>query len=81
MREIPSCRWSTQLCVSKGVQCSALSPANGIFPEATGWKGYEGCCRMEGAPGSFSGRNIFASIEERAWGSPVWYESLARKEN
>ena len=25
-------------------------------------------------PGSFTGRNIFAAIEERAWASPVWYE-------
>lgn len=74
VREIPSCRWSTQLCVSNGVNCSALSPANGIFPEESGFRGYEGCCRMSGAPGSFSGRNIFATLEERAWGSPVWFE-------
>lgn len=73
-REIPSCRWSTYLCVSAGVDCAALSPANGIFPEETGWQGYEGCCRIDGAPGSLSGRNIFATIEERAWASPVWFE-------
>jgi len=73
-REIPSCRWSTYLCASAGVNCAALSPGNGIFPEETGWKGYEGCCRIDGAPGSFSGRNIFATLEERAWGSPVWFE-------
>jgi len=77
VREIPSCRWSTQLCVSSGVDCAALSPANGIFPAESGWQGYEGCCRIEGAPGTFRGRNIFASIEERAWASPVWFESAA----
>jgi hypothetical protein len=73
-REIPSCRWSTQLCVSAGVNCAALNPANGVFPADSGWKGYEGCCRIEGQPGSFRGRNIFAATEERVWGSPVWYE-------
>lgn len=76
-REIPSCRWSTQLCVSKNVDCAALSAANGVFPAETGWQGFEGCCRMEGGPGTFKGRNIFATIEERAWASPVWYESPA----
>ncbi|HEX4894765.1 MAG TPA: DUF3604 domain-containing protein [Solimonas sp.] len=77
VREIPSCRWSTQLCLSSGVQCSALSPANGMFPAESGWKGYEGCCRIEGEPGSFRGRNLFTTIEERAWASPVWYEAPA----
>jgi hypothetical protein len=76
-REIPSCRWSTQLCTSKGVDCAALSASNGTFPAESGWQGYEGCCRMQGGPGTFTGRNIFATIEERAWASPVWYESPA----
>lgn len=75
VREIPSCRWSTHLCVSKAVDCAALSPANGIFPVESGFQGYEGCCRMSGEPGSFTGKNIFATLEERAWGSPVWYEA------
>lgn len=74
-REIPSCRWSTQLCVSAHVDCAALSPANGIFPAESGFKGYEGCCAMSGSPGSFTGKNIFATLEERVWGSPVWYEA------
>lgn len=73
-REIPSCRWSTQLCVSAGVDCSALQPENGIFPEDSGWQGYEGCCVIEGAPGDFRGQNSFATLEERAWSSPVWFE-------
>lgn len=73
-REIPSCRWSTQLCVSAGVDCAALRPDNGIFPDDSGWKGYEGCCLISGAPGSFTGRNIFAATEERAWASPIWFE-------
>lgn len=74
-REIPSCRWSTQLCVSAGVDCAALSLDNGMFAQASGWKGYEGCCRIDGAPGTFTGRNLFSTIEERAWASPVWLES------
>lgn len=73
-REIPSCRWSTQLCVSAGVDCAALRPDNGIFPDDSGWKGYEGCCLISGAPGSFTGRNIFAATEERVWASPIWFE-------
>ena len=74
-REIPSCRWSTHLCVIRGVDCAALSPANGIFPAESGFAGYEGCCAMQGEPGSFTGKNIFATLEERVWGSPVWYEA------
>lgn len=64
------------MCTEAGVDCAALSPANGIFPQETGWQGYEGCCVIDGAPGSYSGRNIFATIEERAWASPVWFEPL-----
>ncbi|HEY9547321.1 MAG TPA: DUF3604 domain-containing protein [Solimonas sp.] len=70
--EIPSCRWSTHMCVKAGVQCAALDPANGVFPAQSGFAGYEGCCRIDGAPGSFKGRNIFATITERAWASPIW---------
>src|SRR3546814_3629151 len=69
--EIPSCRWSTHMCVKAGVQCAALDPANGVFPAQSGFAGYEGCCRIDGAPGSFKGRNIFATITERAWASPI----------
>lgn len=74
--EVPSCRWSTWQCnVEKKVDCGRLNPANGIFPEASGFAGYEGCCVIDGAPGSFRGRNIFQTIEERAWASPIWYEA------
>lgn len=73
--EVPSCRWSAWMCnVDKKVDCSKLSPANGMFPEASGFKGYEGCCVISGAPGGFSGKNTFSTIEERAWASPIWYE-------
>src|SRR3546814_6237039 len=57
------------MCVKAGVQCAALDPANGVFPAQSGFAGYEGCCRIDGAPGSFKGRNIFATISERAWRS------------
>ena len=74
--EVPSCRWSAWLCnVEKNVDCDGLDPANGMFPEASGFRGYEGCCLIDGAPGSFRGRNTFATIEERAWASPIWYEA------
>ena len=72
--ELPSCRWSTQMCVKAGVQCAALDAGNGIFPAASGWQGYEGCCAISGAPGSFKGQNAFNTIEERAWASPIWYD-------
>ncbi|ULQ47223.1 DUF3604 domain-containing protein [Flagellatimonas centrodinii] len=74
VREIPSCRWSTQQCVVAGVDCAALQADNGLFADDSGWNGFEGCCRIEGTPGSFTGRNIFATLEERGWVSPVWYE-------
>lgn len=73
--EVPSCRWSTHLCVDRQVDCSALNPENGQFDEATGFAGYEGCCTIEGGPGAFSGRFRFEPIEERAWASPIWYET------
>src|SRR3546814_15746435 len=63
--EIPSCRWSTHMCVKAGVQCAALDPANGVFPAQSGFAGYEGCCRIDGAPGPFKGRNIFATDRKR----------------
>ena len=44
-----------------------------MFPAASGMGGFEGCCRIEGAPGSFKGSNAFSTITERAWASPVWY--------
>lgn len=76
--EVPSCRWSEQLCLAKQVDCSQLSAANGMFPESSGLRGYEGCCKIEGAPGSFRGARTFHTIEERAWASPIWYEPRAQ---
>lgn len=72
--EVPSCRWSTQMCVDAGVQCAALDPANGMFRAGSGLQGYEGCCQISGAPGSFHGRNAFNTISERAWASPIYYQ-------
>ena len=74
-REVPSCRWSAWMCnVDKKVDCGLLDKANGMFPKASGFSGYEGCCVINGAPGSFTGKNTFHTIEERAWASPIWYE-------
>jgi hypothetical protein len=74
--EVPSCRWSAWQCnVEKKVDCSKLDPANGMFSEASGFAGYEGCCVIDGTPGTFRGRNTFHTIEERAWASPIWYET------
>ena len=76
--ELPTCRWSQHLCLSKGTDCSKLDPANGMFPADSGLQGYEGCCAISGSPGSFSGRNTFHTIEERAWASPIWYDPATR---
>jgi hypothetical protein len=76
--EVPSCRWSEHLCASKSVDCARLDPANGIFPEASGLQGFEGCCSIQGAPGSFRGARTFNTIEERAWASPIWYDASAK---
>ncbi|HWU67997.1 MAG TPA: DUF3604 domain-containing protein [Stenotrophobium sp.] len=71
--EIPSCRWSTRMCTAAHVDCSKLNPANGMFSADSGFAGYEGCCAMTGAPGSFTGKNAFNTVTERAWASPIWY--------
>lgn len=76
--EVPSCRWSEQLCLSNQVDCGKLSAANGMFPADSGLKGYEGCCKISGAPGSFRGARTFNTIEERAWASPIWYDPKTR---
>lgn len=60
--ESPSCRWSTRLCQSKGVnplsvQCSAQAELAG--------SPYEACCTDE---------LIQPVIQERAWSSPIWYQ-------
>jgi hypothetical protein len=73
--EVPSCRWSTHMCTAKHAECGLIDPANGMFPEASGMRGYEGCCVIEGEPGSFRGRSTFSTIEERAWASPIWYDA------
>lgn len=75
VRELPSCRWSAWMCnVDQKVDCSQLDPANGMFPKNSKFSGYEGCCAISGAPGRFTGKNTFYTIEERAWASPIWYE-------
>lgn len=70
-----SCRWTTKMCTAKGVQCDALQPGNGLFSAQSGFSGYEGCCRIEGEPGSFRGDFRFITQQERAWSSPIWVES------
>lgn len=72
-----SCRWTTKICAAKGVQCEALQPGNGLFPAQSGFSGYEGCCRIEGEPGSFRGDLRFITQQERAWSSPIWVEGKA----
>lgn len=70
--ENESCRWTTRKCVIANAQCSLLDPKTGLFPEASGLAGYEGCCRISGEPGSFSGEFRKITQQERAWSSPVW---------
>ncbi|HUS23455.1 MAG TPA: DUF3604 domain-containing protein [Candidatus Binatia bacterium] len=77
VQEIPSCRWSTQLCTTNHVDCTKLDAANGMFPDDSGLHGFEGCCLIAGAPGSFTGRNSFNVVREKGWSSPVWYEAPA----
>lgn len=73
-----SCRWTTKICTAKGVQCEALQAGNGLFPAQSGFAGFEGCCRIEGEPGSFRGDFRFITQQERAWSSPIWAESQTR---
>jgi len=73
--EQPSCRWNTLQCLELGVACDQLDAATGTFASETGWAGWEGCCDIEGAPGSFTGTNRFDLVQERAWTSPIWHEA------
>ncbi|MEQ9011317.1 DUF3604 domain-containing protein [Algiphilus sp.] len=75
--EVPSCRYNTHLCLTRDVDCAQLNPDNGIFPEASGLQGFEGCCAIQETATAegprFSGTPVFQTIEERGWTSPVWY--------
>lgn len=73
--EQPTCRWNTRRCVIQGVNCADLGSTDGTFSEESGNAGFEGCCDIEGAPGSFTGANRFDVIRERAWTSPIWHET------
>ena len=70
------CRWNTWECTQLVVDCGRLDPATGTFEaEASIWAGWEGCCDIQGEPGSFTGTRRFDTIQERAWTSPIWYET------
>jgi hypothetical protein len=73
--EQPTCRWNTRRCVAQGVNCAELGSADGTYSQESGNTGFEGCCDIEGSPGSFIGTNRFDIIRERAWTSPIWYET------
>jgi len=73
--EQPTCRWNTRRCVTQEVNCAKLGSADGTFSEESGNAGFEGCCDIEGSPGSFTGTNRFDVIRERAWTSPIWHET------
>ncbi len=75
--EVPSCRWTDWLCNVNAeipVDCGQLDASNGVFPEASGLQGFEGCCEISEHNGQFSGEKRFSPIRERAWASPIWYE-------
>ncbi|MCQ8896173.1 DUF3604 domain-containing protein [Limnobacter humi] len=72
--ENTSCRWTTRMCAAKQVKCEALDKSNGVFPDSSGFAGYEGCCRISGEPGNFKGEFRFITQQERAWTSPIWVE-------
>ena len=73
--EQPTCRWNTRRCVTQVVNCVDLDPADGTFSTESGNAGFEGCCDITGAPGSFAGTNRFDVIRDRAWTSPIWHET------
>lgn len=69
-----ACRWTTRMCSAKGVQCDALDKNTGNFPTGSRFSGYEGCCRISGEPGNFTGEFRMITQQERAWSSPIWVE-------
>lgn len=76
VRELPSCRWSAFVCrVDRQIDCAQIDPRNGAFPADSDQLGFEGCCAITQVDGQFSAAPRFDTIEERAWGSPIWYEA------
>lgn len=75
VREVKTCRWNSYACREVQSDCSLLDASNGMFPASSGLEGYEGCCEISEDNGVFSGQDRFEDIEERAWGSPIWYET------
>jgi hypothetical protein len=63
--ENPTCRWSTRVCKSHGVDPFAADCAT----QAAGAPAdFANCCL-----GATNDRSLTPTIQERAWTSPVWY--------
>jgi hypothetical protein len=78
--ENPTCRWSTLQCKAAGVDpfaddCQAQAAARTERAHRRGAQGdvYGKCCLPEEGEPFYS-----PVIQERAWTSPIWYESVGR---
>jgi hypothetical protein len=71
--ENPTCRWSTLLCKSQGVD--PFDAANCATQAALAGEAFADCCLTE-ADDPF----MEPVIQERAWSSPIWYrpEAISR---
>ena len=61
--ENPSCRWSQYLCSARGVNCKTRPRTKKDLASYTEWE-YQQCCSNA----------VPKTVQQRAWGSPIWYK-------
>ena len=76
--EVPTCRWTTQICVRERYDCAGTRPIDlaccapevGLHPDACA---NVRCSTENAAHRCCDLRTVEPAIQERAWTSPIWY--------